>query len=221
MMNSFCAASNLKVFMKRPGCPDVLKDLAPAFEDCFPPGKRGTLMADIHTFGGRTGPLAKAGKCVQLEKDIYNAFIHTVGSRSSEVNLSTVHVYPRWYIEGLQFATRDATQRDSIVFYKRMRSDTLIPGVIRLIFSSSSLPGETFLAIHRYLPLSGNNTHDPFLMYVDFGASIWSNELDDEVDVVPTTQKIYHTCQREWCPNTVVMRPTNKVILMYRCLNWH
>jgi hypothetical protein len=91
-----------------------------------------------------------------------------------------------------------------------MHSNTLVPGVIRLIFASESLPGETFLAIHRYLPLSGNAIHDPFLPYIDFGASIWSNDLDDEVDVVPTTQTIYHGCQREWSTDTLVMKPTNK-----------
>ncbi|KAH9928229.1 hypothetical protein B0H21DRAFT_700382, partial [Amylocystis lapponica] len=49
MMNSFCAAANIKVFLKRPDCPQILKECEFIVEECYGGNQRGTLMTDICT----------------------------------------------------------------------------------------------------------------------------------------------------------------------------
>ncbi|KAL6307883.1 hypothetical protein BKA93DRAFT_715574, partial [Sparassis latifolia] len=49
MLESFCAAANVKAFLKWDDCPKFLKDCAPIVQSCFGGDQRGTLMMDIRT----------------------------------------------------------------------------------------------------------------------------------------------------------------------------
>ncbi|KIJ91536.1 hypothetical protein K443DRAFT_114901 [Laccaria amethystina LaAM-08-1] len=82
IMNTFCAASELKVFLQRPGCPEALRACAPILADCFPDMERGTLNHDIQTLGKENYVQHQKGKAVHLEEDVPDALATTLQSQS-------------------------------------------------------------------------------------------------------------------------------------------
>ena len=80
-MNTFCAASELKVFLQRPGCPEALRACAPILADCFPDMEKGTLNHDIQTLGKENYVQHQKGKTVQLEEDVRDALVTTLQSQ--------------------------------------------------------------------------------------------------------------------------------------------
>ncbi|KAH7918137.1 hypothetical protein BV22DRAFT_986532, partial [Leucogyrophana mollusca] len=49
MLESFCAAANVKGFLQQAGCPSILKESAAILEQCWGQYNSGTLMTDIRT----------------------------------------------------------------------------------------------------------------------------------------------------------------------------
>ncbi|KAH7904268.1 hypothetical protein BJ138DRAFT_972992, partial [Hygrophoropsis aurantiaca] len=49
MLESFCAAANVKGFLQQEGCPSILKNSAEILEKCWSQYNSGTLMSDIRT----------------------------------------------------------------------------------------------------------------------------------------------------------------------------
>lgn len=202
-MKSFCAASQLKVLVERPGCPKVLEKCVPILHKCFPNSKIGTLMHDIHTLDQEEHAKKVKVKEVDLEEDVHCAFeLYTKEKQPKRVNQ-----YARYDINGRGFAMENTTPRNSIIFYQPPNQQILVPAVIRQIFSPVSKGGQIFIAVHRYREVEDST----FKSYTDFGAGIWSQERNLQVEIVPVTQKIYAANRRQWADNKVVLRPLIEV----------
>jgi hypothetical protein len=143
MLNTFCAAAELKVSLERPGCPQILQTCVPILRSCFPDLKEGTLMHDIQTLGTEMGSKPVNKQPVALPDEIRKVYARLTSSRES-----TFHEYPRYTIRGNDFAMKHATKHNSTIFYQPPDSTTLVPGVIRQIFSPVSNTDQVFLAIH-------------------------------------------------------------------------
>lgn len=201
MMNTFCAASELRVFLQRPGCPEVLRECAPILADCFPSSQKGTLNHDMATLEEDGESTLARPKKVRLEDDIHNALVRLVPDHPR-----TVHEYPRFEIGGRKFAASHATYRDSIVYFQPLGGNRLVVGVVRKIFEAGDR-SSVFLAVHRYIPLR----NDPFQKYPGFGATVSSKETQDQVEIIPATARIYSANQRPWGDGCVVSRPLIEV----------
>jgi hypothetical protein len=220
MMGSFCAASNLRVFLQRPGCPEALDDCGPIMEKCFDSDTRGTLLSDIRALGNdiqphRTEVPAGSHKVVELSEETRDAFESLVLSEGQKAD-SHVIVHPRCTIGGLQYTDYTAGP-DSIIFFSPRNSRERVPAIIREIFSLPFAERDTFLVIQRYLPLVPSEAH-PFVQWTDFGAGLWSMTMSKEIEVIRTSQSVCHANQRKWGPNTFVMRPMGRVGSCYMYL---
>ncbi|KIJ89362.1 hypothetical protein K443DRAFT_118066, partial [Laccaria amethystina LaAM-08-1] len=90
MMQTFCAASELRVFLQWPGCPEVLRECAPILADCFPLTQKGTLNHDMATLEEDGENKLSRPKNVRLEDDIHNALVRLVPGHPR-----TVHKFAR------------------------------------------------------------------------------------------------------------------------------
>lgn len=201
MMNTFCAASELRVFLQRPGCPEALRDCAPILANCFPTLQKGTLNHDAEILGEDGETQSTRPKEIKLEDDIHNVLVTLIPGHPK-----TVREYARFEIKGRKFATSHATYRNSIVYFQPVGGTALVPGVIRKIFEAGASPS-VFLAIHRYLPLRD----DPFKKYPGFGATVSWKVTRDEVEIIPATCRIYAANQRPWGDDRIVSRPLMEV----------
>jgi len=201
MMNTFCAASELRVFLQRPGCPEVLRECAPILSECFPNTQTGTLSHDMDTLEENNESQSSRPKEIKLEDDIHRVLVTLIPGHSK-----TVREYARFEIKGKKFASSKATYRNSIVYFQPTGDDVLVPGVIRKIFEAGDKPS-VFLAIHRYLPAH----NDPFKKYPGFGATVSWKATIDQVEIVPATNRVYAANQRPWGKDCVVSRPLIEV----------
>ena len=205
-MNTFCAASELKVFLQRPGCPEALRACAPILADCFPDMEKGTLNHDIQTLGKENYVQHQKGKTVQLEEDVRDALVTTLQSQPALAQ--GVWEHNRLEFRGRKIASAHATYRNSIVFFQPCGAAELVPGVVRTIIEVGPIESPLFfLAIHRYLPSSS----DIFLKYFDFGATIRSKETHEKVEIIPISNRIYAANQRPWENDQIVVRPLIEV----------
>ena len=174
-------------------------------------------MHDIHTFGA---PVHKAAnkQPVVLPDEIQQAYALLTGSHECRF-----YEYHRYTIGSNEFASRHTSLRNSTVFYQPADSPTLVPGVIRQIFLPTGDANKVFLAIHQHLPVRWRSTKwDPFAAFPHFGASIWSKSTQDQVDIIPSTQRIYATDLQPWDGDQLVMKPIIEVrVASSRKWGWH
>lgn len=229
MLESFCAAANLKAYLKRADCPQVLKNCASIVELCYQDDGRGTYktsLNDFLTFGENEAPrslVADWSKWDELELDIYTALSHATCKLSSELQYwrmgSRVIKHSRYKIRGIQYSTYLCGESNSLIFYEPDVGVEMVPGVVRSIFSLSAADYteekphmHVILAVHRYMPKL-HMTFDPFADYPDFGASIWSKTLDERIETIPSTRRMCHAIRQTWDDETYVMKPLLRVSL--------
>jgi len=64
-----------------------------------------------------------------------------------------------------------------------------------------------FLAIHRHLPVC----NDPFKKYPGFGVTVSWKATQDQVEIIPATNRVYAANQRPWGKDCVVSHPLIEV----------
>ncbi len=193
-MNQFCASANLKSFASGPACPPALRAGTNILEKCYDISGRGTLKHDMRTLDGAHDrvPTMDASvphsttlrKAQPLESDIYDALV--AWSQQSPVPPNVVHSHSHLTIRGNQYAPWNATPRNSVIFFQPTDSDTMVPGVIRQIFSLTA-DSNALLAVHRYRALP-EGQEDPFISYKDLGIGLWSQQHSDTIEIIDSSQ---------------------------------
>jgi hypothetical protein len=230
MLESFCAAANIKAFLQRPDCPSILQKCIPFLEMGQDKDIQGTLMTDISTLS--LGTVASSKKLEHgdidwkkrkpLDSDEYEVLTSLSDTLCTEIkNWSTpteAFFHERYTIQGIEYANFHISKQLATVFFQPMHCVDLVPGVIRHIFSiqcpntTSRLYTEHFfLVIHRYLPTkeplkAGRLDLDP-----NFGASLWSVAMAKTPDIIPTSHRVYHAIMRQWNSEMNILKPLNKV----------
>jgi hypothetical protein len=97
------------------------------------------------------------------------------------------------------------------VFFQRTPQD-FVPGVIEYIFSTGEEDQQKYyFALRRNIPLVAEH-QDPFQLYGDFGAELWSSTHSQHLDIVPvSTSRICHSISMKWGETDVVLKPLNRV----------
>jgi hypothetical protein len=215
MMETFCAGSNLRVSLELPGCPSILARCLNIVQKRLGQEVRGTLMSDISILDSRAnGTLPAPGRRVTLDLDIRMALEERLISEAFPPSTVTeAHSYADLKINGLQYADKNTTEGNGIIFFRPTGAQDLVPAVIRQMFSiGASSDAEVFLAIHRYLPVEESDTlENPFKQNPDHGLSLWQSQTNQSVEVIRSTQDICHGNQCVWQKDVVVMRPTHRV----------
>jgi hypothetical protein len=226
MMKSFCEASNLRSILQNSGgWSDRLKICAPIFQKWFGDDHRGTLMSDIHLIGSNISNTAEdsepenfaSQKLEILDTDIQDALL--AQTKEPRYQHGKASVQKRITHRGLQYSSYDNTRRDSIIFFQPKPGCSLVPGTIRKIFSiplrdpgNAVLTQSHFLAVHRYESIP-DNIEDPFHRYPDFGASLWSENINKQVEIIDLSRKFCHGICRNWQQGILVLKPLDKVSL--------
>jgi hypothetical protein len=116
------------------------------------------------------------------------------------------------------FSTYRTSESHGVIFFQ-LGDATLVPGKVRSIFLvKQDSATHIFLAVHRFLTPEAS-LPNPFARYPEFGASLWSSEIQKEVTIVPGSRKIYHAIYRDWDYKIMVMKPLNRVSDIYY-LGW-
>jgi hypothetical protein len=119
-------------------------------------------------------------------------------------------------INGLEFTTYCMSESHGVIFFQEAGGvSALVPGIVRAIFlARHDSATHIFLAVHRYLT-PATSLPNPLASYPDFGASLWSSEMQKEVTIVPGSWKICHAIYQDWDHKMMVMKPLDRVSKYY------
>jgi hypothetical protein len=216
MFAEFCAKSIMQATIQRLSDLDGWKDSTTIMERSFRTAKRGTYMCAYR--GRRNEGLVdeafEASKAATSRlKPLDRAIQAAMESQMENFHCpDEVYFQDRVTIHNHEFTTYRTSESLGVIFFKAAAgANSLVPGMIRAIFLTTQDSAEhIFLAVHRYLahPTSLPN---PFARYPDFGASLWSSAIQEEITIVPGSRDIYHAIYRDWDHGIKVMKPLNRV----------
>jgi hypothetical protein len=229
MLETFCAAANIKGFLQRSDCPNIVQECKPVLERCWDLDKSGTLKNDMRILGFEAEE-AKVRRHVDIEWEKRGELSEMVCASLLSMDDYLRAEIPTWSmprkvffharhnVRGTQYADRQTSKRTSVVFFQPAGSVEFTPGIIQEIFSvpiqdsgSADEYRETyFLVIRRYLVLEASSD-DILSDYAPFGASLWSDRLADQPDVVLATSPIRECIGRPWAPGVVVLKAMYRV----------
>jgi hypothetical protein len=220
MLQIFCVGANLKALLQGPKCPDVLKATVPILERKWGQDQRTGTIGEVNNLGDAKTRSMGAAKRVSFLTDEYDAAFKAGFENISKVlkndpkgGLRGAMAHKRVTIGGRIFAKGNENLSEAEVFFEPLCSNNLIPGTIVGIFSVQDGEDEVFvLSIYPRKPVP-SGTANPFTRYPDFGAELWSTELEDRMVCIPTTQPIYHSQRRQWAKGILVLKPIKPVSL--------
>jgi hypothetical protein len=213
MMKSFCAGANLKALLQGEMCPDILKLAVPLLEKKWGQDRRQGTMNTLWNLGDvATERLGKGMKTTLSVQEYKGAFDVGFADRyeaswdtSGEMFSATSH--KRVAIGGRTFATKDQSSRDSEIYFKALEGDSPVAGIIASIFSVVDGEREVFVLLVYPRKPAPAHAVNPFARYPDFGAEVWSDELEARPICIPTTRRMYHVQLRPWSKGLVVLKP--------------
>ncbi|KIJ04550.1 hypothetical protein PAXINDRAFT_22156 [Paxillus involutus ATCC 200175] len=211
MLETFCAAANIKALMQRCDVP-ILKEAEEILKHCCTPYGGQDFVTDMNIFAGAESDAQQwsieGGAHTTSIPDELRCAWATGGNTKP---LQKITTYKCYSVGGIQYATRRHSNRDCFVFFTPNRQAQRVPGVIEYIFSAPFSDNEHsyFIAIQRNLPVP-EKVVDPFLGYEDFGAQLWSNEYGEHLEIVTSRDLLCHAISMTWEDDILVMKPLDK-----------
>lgn len=206
MVKSFYARSQLRVALGRiePKNSRLLVQALEVFDKFFPSAKIGTIAADSLSLSCRTQTVGE-GKETQLDEAVYDCLQSIMPYSSRRVT-----EYITCVVNGKEFSVFSSRgHQNSRVFFYCSGQKELIPAVVRSIFVPIGTGPGFYIAVHRHLK---KEHHSILTEFPQFGASIWSQQLKDDVEILPSSDLIlYGAFSRPWNTNSLIMKAAKEV----------
>jgi hypothetical protein len=167
LLHSFLRAGNLKRWLAKPDCPAVIKECKILFDKIYAPKVSGDDTSEGAVGINHVNTVAKT-----IPEDL----------RLLLGPLQRQAIMPaRLRHHGIIYATSKTHTGNSLVyFYPRGNRSTLVPGSIKYIYQEQD---RFLLAVQRQLPAS-DNASNPYAVYPDFPAKLYSSQLSVELEQV-------------------------------------
>lgn len=226
MLETFCAAANIKALMRQETIPDALQKLRPLVDSFFGEDIKGVYMTDLLTNSGVNAEHADdrtrdSSNFEKLDERVYEALVSQ--ERWIKTNLPMwspsrrAIKYDHRTFRGLTFSPYRHEKAAGLIFFQPHESDILVPGIIREIlgvpssdYSPSNPTVHFLLAVQRFQPRP-HLVADPFLDFSDFGACIRSAKTSLNLEIIPAVREFYHAIAQAWDDDTYILKSTAKV----------
>ncbi|KIJ09588.1 hypothetical protein PAXINDRAFT_17320 [Paxillus involutus ATCC 200175] len=182
MLETFCAAANIKALMQRCNVP-ILKEAEEILKHCCTPYGGQDFVTDMNIFAGAESDAQQwsieGGTHTTSIPDELRCAWATGGNTEP---LQKITMYKRYSVGGIQYVTPRHSNRDCFVFFTPNRQAQRVP----------------------------EKVVDPFLGYEDFGAQLWSNEYGEHLEIVTSRDLLCHAISMTWEDDILVMKPLDK-----------
>jgi hypothetical protein len=183
MLHSYIQAAKLRGWLARPDCPPAIQECRALFDRVYAP-KSATNLSQVLT-EDPINDVVQVPECATtspVPEDLYILI-----RRRTAVLRATLKFHGVVY-------SRASTHlgNSQILFYPRGdRSLSPIPASIKYIYGT--LTEEVLFAVRRLLPMDHNDrTVDPFSMYPDFPAKLYSADHESRLENVKVSWVVSH-----------------------------
>jgi hypothetical protein len=227
IVESFCAASNLRTCVQSGRCPDALAKCEPILNSMYGQDTRGTLMNDIWTLHSDINEVPanddvsackyNEAKLKPLDEETYRALVTFAANNRNEGWAATKEalLHVQHTIRGQKYQCSTVGKKNCVIFFQPKAEQRLVPGVIRQIFSiprttpNGTVTNCVLFAVQRFQWLD-DHIHNPFKTFENFGAELW-RDTTSQMEIITPSQKICHTIHHKWDDKILVMKPLNRV----------
>ncbi|KZP26233.1 hypothetical protein FIBSPDRAFT_949702 [Athelia psychrophila] len=202
MLQSFCAAANLKALLRGSEIPAVNQCASQVekISELFSPD--GNVPEAIAARGNDVS--SREQRAERLHPDIQAALMAKEILWKSRINgwrtPTQAFRHRRITVGAFEFASYTESRSLGSIFFKPDDSQILTPGRIQEIFAVET-QGHDGVGREDILMLG---------VFEEFGAHIWPSDLSDQLDIVPFTGALYHSIGRSWSEGMVVLKPMNR-----------
>ncbi|KAJ3575942.1 hypothetical protein NP233_g765 [Leucocoprinus birnbaumii] len=206
MLKSFCSMSQIRVLfqqLKGANVNSLLNEAIQVFDNAFPSAMIHSSMACDD--GSQESCTVGPGKRSELDSSVYER----LQSMHPSITTPSITEFDRCVIDGKVFSTFSGSSRgNSQIFHNSVLRGRLVPAIIRSIFIPYGMESSTFfLAVHNY---SEQQYHPILASYPHFGAGIWSKDLEEAPELIPSFQLIHGAISRPWEGKFLVIQIADK-----------
>jgi hypothetical protein len=161
LLRTFVRACNLKRWLTRPDCPEVIRECKTLFDRAFMslPHNDSDVLDDDNSGQMRT------------PSDLFPL-----------VNQHSVALHSQFWYKGRRYTKSTTHVGNSLIhFYANGSTSSLIPGSIKYIYTSPQ--GSLVFAVQRQLAIT-DGTLDPFRHYPNFPVQLYSSKLSNTLEIV-------------------------------------
>lgn len=221
MLESFCAAANLKALLLRGRDIPAVNQCAALVDNISELFSPAGNFSEAFDRLGEDAPI-KMGKPEKLHPDIYAALRSNEQLWKARISGWTTPKqavrHNRLTVGGFEFTSYTESRSLGSIFFTPDDGEIQIPGRIQDIFcvktEDNGVEREDFIyVIKRHC---GHPQQIPCIpsmlpVYADFGAHLWSSALSEQLDIIPATRALCHSIIRPWSDGTVVIKLLNRV----------
>ncbi|KAG1895988.1 uncharacterized protein F5891DRAFT_959320 [Suillus fuscotomentosus] len=214
MLETFCAAAKVKAIIQDPGAPNVIIKAAEILQQCCAPFAGEGFHTDTGVLRTVTDsdPYVSHDNANIIKTPISDVLRYTWENTRTHMHGSEpITEYKQLNVAGLQYCSRNYSTSDSCVFFKNT-SGNCVPGVVEHMMSTGQDHNRVYyIAVRCYLPVIAGY-QDPFSVYGDFGAQIWSCASSNQLEIVPVCgSRMCHGILMNWGSSELVLKPMNRV----------
>ena len=190
---AFLRAANLRRWLSRPNCPNVIRQCKVLFDKLY--GEKADGNAHLQE--------------ISLADDNPPTSVPTPDDLRALINRSRVILQARYRADGVIYARAQTHVGNSLIMYypDGDRSLPPIPGSIQYIYS---IDGRLRFAVRRYHTPTLSYS-DPFRHYADFPARIWATDKMDQLEAVEVGWVLSHFAQYRVSDTDVVVLALSQV----------
>jgi hypothetical protein len=202
MLHSFIKVTKLRCWLSRPDCPPVIQECKVLFDSMYSPKSTTSLEEELaeDPLDDSVQPPPSA-IAVAVPEDLYML-----------IKQRKAIVRARLKFNGVIYSRASTHVGNSqVLFYPcGDRLSSPVPGSIQHIYAVPT--GELVFAVHRHLALNRpDRAIDPFAMYPDFPAKLYSSSLSSHLENVKVSWVISHFVRWEISSNHVVILSLSRV----------
>ena len=116
--------------------------------------------------------------------------------------------YAKYTSGKVTFTTYVSSPRDCNIAF--ISNNTQRPGIIHFIVTTEQSPQDVLFIVERYAPLPSDFVWNPFTSHAAFGVGLWSDKMEDILEVVPLGRLKCHTISSRWANDTLVIKALDR-----------
>lgn len=195
MLHSFIRTAKLRCWLSRADCPPAIQECKVLFDRMYAPKSATSLDEEL-----AEDPLDDSVQVpssalpVVVPEDLYALIKRRKAVLRARLKFNGI-IYSR---------ASTHVGNSQVLFYPQGdRLSSPVPGSIQHIYATPT--GELVFALHRQLPFDRHDTIDPFAVYPDFPAKLYSSSFSSHLENVKVSWVVSHFARWEISSDRVVI----------------